>query len=64
MVQEIIERVKNLYYPLEGFKKFNDPSDPLYHLYKDRQLEEAQDKGNNNAIDAVVKILEEYLNLP
>lgn len=57
IISEILKEVEELRFPEESFKKFNDPADTQYEDYGDRKHEEWHDRGWNNAIDHILKIL-------
>lgn len=57
ITNEQIEQIAKLYYSDESFRKFNDSTHPLFEQYKDRKIEEAMDRGNNNAIECILSIL-------
>lgn len=53
----LVKEIQYYFFSEESFKKFNDPNDPLYELYKDRENEKNHDRGWNNALETVLKII-------
>ena len=58
ITEEILEEIRAVAYPEESFDKFSNPNNPDYEIYKGRQIEEAMDRGNNNVVEAICRILE------
>lgn len=47
-------------YPEKSFRKFNDPKHKEYKDYKDRQIEEATDRGFNLGINHALFLLQQF----
>ena len=56
---EQLKRIEDYIYTEESFRKFKDPTHPDYENYKDREFEMWHDKGSNNAIEFVVRVIKE-----
>ena len=57
ITDKTIQRIRYLRYNEKSFAKSADKNHPEYEVYKDRQLEEAHDRGYNNAINDVLRML-------
>ena len=57
LLNELLDKIILLSFPPEEDDKFVNPENPRYELYKDRGEERWHDKGYNNAIEDVIRIL-------
>lgn len=57
LTKKKLDEIGNLSFPKSGFDKFDNPKNPLYHLYHDREIEKWHDTGYNNAIENVLRII-------
>ena len=57
VTKSLVEEVSKLKFTDKDFEKFTDPNHPFYKEYKDRTHELWHDRGYNNAINAVLHIL-------
>lgn len=59
-IHHLLREIEEIAYPRDSFDKFDNPLNPLYKMYKDRKEERAMDEGNNNAVEAILRILARY----